>query len=114
MTIRLIEGLRCRLRNLPRLLVWVKGTCSPSYSNHIGLIWTVSSGRIVPRAAKIGRSSSGRCEAGIVALMSSERLEGEIEHLEPAGCGHEDAGCEAPSGDRPLGGGSGGGGCGER
>src|SRR3954451_4471205 len=68
---KLIDGLRCRLRNLPRLLVWVKRMCSPSYSNHIGLTWTVSSGRIVPSEAKSGRSRSGRRFSGIVTRRES-------------------------------------------
>src|SRR3954447_7535353 len=72
---RLIDGLRCRLRNLPRLLVCVKRTCSPSYSNHIGLTWTVSSGRIVPSAPKSARESSGRREEDIAIDMSQRPSE---------------------------------------
>src|SRR3954447_17956286 len=79
MSSRLIEGLRWRLRNLPRLLVCVKRMCSPSYSNHIGLTWTVSSGRIMPSAAKSGRSRSGRSCSGIVTRReSSQRASGRL------------------------------------
>src|SRR3954454_17801736 len=74
MTIRLIDGVSWRLRNFQRLFVCVKRTCSPSYSNHIGLTWTVSSGRIVPSAPNSGRSSSGSNAEGMVALMTGRSL----------------------------------------
>src|SRR6478735_6381775 len=64
-TMRLMVGLCWRLRNLARFVVCVKRTCSPSYRNHIGLTWTVSSGRTVPRAANRGRSSSGARSPGM-------------------------------------------------
>src|SRR3954471_15209471 len=57
--------------------------CSPSYSNHIGLTWTVSSGRIVPSAPNSGRSSSGRSEEGMSAAMASvaDREQEELREL---------------------------------